>query len=224
MVELLAAVAVFIVSHMIPMRPAIRQSLEQRLGSRGFLIGYSALSLLIIYWLAQAFANAPYIQLWPWSEAAAWLPVVMMPLACVLIVAGASSKNPFSLGLGAKGYDPEHPGIVSVTRHPLMWGLVIWACSHIAVNGDAAGVILFVLMLLLSLAGTYTLEKARKRKCDPELWQRWYPPTVNLPFAAFKHIDWRGIGWLRLIAGLSLYLLLLFGHQAVIGIAPPVFY
>ncbi|MEH6471720.1 MAG: NnrU family protein [Halopseudomonas sp.] len=224
MVELLAAVAVFIVSHMIPMRPRFRQPLEQKLGLPGFLIGYSILSLAIIYWLAQAFANAPYIQLWPWTIQAAWLPVVLMPLACVLIVAGASSKNPFSLGLGGKGYDPKRPGIVSVTRHPLMWGLVIWAGAHIPVNGDAAGLILFALMLILSLAGTLTLERARKRKLGPEQWQRLHQGTVNLPFSAFGRIDWRGIGWLRLLGGLLLYGLLLFAHQAVIGIAPPVFY
>ncbi len=224
MLELLAAVAVFIVSHMIPMRPRFRQPLERKLGLPGFLLGYSLLSLVIIYWLAQAFASAPYIQLWPWTIEAAWLPVLLMPLACVLIVAGASSKNPFSLGLGAEGYDPEHPGIVSVTRHPLMWGLIIWSGAHIPVNGDAAGLILFVLMLMLSLAGTVTLEKARSRTLDSQSWQRFYQGTVNLPFSAFKTIDWSGIGWLRLVGGLLLYLLLLFSHQMVIGIAPPLFY
>tara|TARA_R110002167_G_scaffold1878_3_gene9259 strand:- start:796 stop:1470 length:675 start_codon:yes stop_codon:yes gene_type:complete len=224
MTELFAAVAVFIVSHMIPMRPRFRQPLEQLLGLKGFLLGYSLLSLLIIYWLAQAFANAPYIQLWPWTLAAAWLPVVLMPLSCVLLVAGASSKNPFSLGPGGKGYDPDHPGIVSVTRHPLMWGLILWAGAHIPVNGDAAGVILFGLMLLLSLVGTLTLERARRRKLDPEQWQRFYPGTVNLPFSGFRRIDWRGIGWWRLLGGVLLYLLLLFAHQPVIGIAPPIFY
>ena len=102
MTELLLAVFVFIVSHMIPMRPRFRQPLEKRLGKMGFLLAYSLLSLAIIYWLAQAFSEAPFIQLWPWSLWAAWLPVLLMPMACFLIVAGASSRNPFSLGLGAR--------------------------------------------------------------------------------------------------------------------------
>ncbi|MEH6824899.1 MAG: NnrU family protein [Motiliproteus sp.] len=224
MAELLAAVAVFLLSHMLPMRPRLRQPLEQRLGRGGFLLGYSVLSLAIIYWLAQAFARAPFIPLWPWMLWAAWLPVVLMPLACILIVAGASSKNPFSLGPGSKGYDPTHPGIVSVTRHPLLWGLSIWAGAHIPVNGDAAGLLLFALMLLLSLVGTLTLERSRQRKMEPQQWQHFHRGTVNLPFRAFTRIDWRGIGWLRLLGGLLLYLILLFAHQPVIGIAPPVFY
>ena len=105
-----------------------------------------------------------------------------------------------------------------------MWGLIVWASAHIPVNGDAAGLILFVLMLLLSLAGTITLEKARQRKLGREVWRRYFRGTVNLPFSAFNRIDWCGIGWLRLVGGLVLYLVLLFGHQTVIGIAPPVFY
>lgn len=222
--ELIAAVAVFIISHMIPMRPNIRQPFERRFGVQGFLVGYSLLSLLIIYWLASAFVRAPYIELWPWSKAAAWMPVVLMPLACVLIFAGLTSKNPFSLGLGANDYDPAHPGIVSVTRHPAMWGLVIWSGSHVPVNGDVAGLILFTLMLLLSLAGTYTLEKTRRRKIPPALWQRWRQGSVNIPFTAFNRIDWRGIGWWRLAGGLAFYLMLLFAHQPVIGVPPPLFY
>lgn len=222
--ELAAALALFMLSHMLPMRPRFRQPLEARLGRIGFLLAYSLLSLAIIYWLAHAFRAAPYIALWPWSLWAAWLPVLLMPLACVLIVAGASSKNPFSLGPGGEGYDPARPGIVSVTRHPMMWGLVLWAGSHIPPNGDAAGVLLFGLMLLLSLAGTWTLERARQRRYSDSEWQRYYAGTVNLPFAAWRGIDWRGIGWIRLLGGLLLYGVLLFAHQAVIGIAPPLFY
>ena len=222
--ELLAAVAVFILSHMIPMRPRFRQPLEERFGSAGFLIGYSLLSLVIIYWLALAFKNAPYIELWPWALAAAWIPVLLMPLACVLVAAGISSPNPFSLGWGEKGYDPTRPGVVSVTRHPVMWGLVIWAASHIPINGDAAGLILFLLMLLLSLLGTWTLERARRRRYSLERWQELRAGTVNLPFAAFSRIDWRGIGIWRLLGGLVLYAVLLMSHRELIGVPPPVFY
>lgn len=224
MLELFAAIAFFILSHMIPMRPKFRQPLESILGRTGFLVGYSFLSLAIIAWLGYAFVAAPYIPLWSWSLTAAWLPVVVMPLASVLIVAGISSKNPFSLGAGAQGYNPDRPGIVSVTRHPVMWGLILWAGSHIPVNGDLAGLLLFGLMLLLSIAGTLTMERAKRRRYSEEEWQRCYTGTVNLPFSAPSHIDWRGIGWLRVLTGLGLYLLMLFAHQPVIGVPPPVFY
>ena len=224
MSSFLAAIATFILSHMIPMRPRFRNFFEQRLGRTGFLISYSVLSLVVIYWLGYSFAQAPYIGLWGWSEVAAWLPVILMPLACMLVVAGMSSRNPFSLGLGKKGYDPSRPGITSVTRHPVLWGLILWSSSHIPVNGDVAGLILFGLMLMLSVAGTLMMERVRRRKFSPEVWQRYLAGTAGIPFSRVGSIDWRGIGWLRIAAGGLLYLLLLFGHQPIIGIAPPILY
>ncbi|WP_114694865.1 NnrU family protein [Motiliproteus coralliicola] len=224
MAALLSAIVVFILSHMIPMRPKFRQPLEQCLGRVGFLIAYSILSLLIIGWLGHAFAQAPFVQLWPWSIWAAWLPVVLMPIASFLIVAGLSSKNPFSLGAGAQGFDLARPGIVTVSRHPVMWGLVLWSGSHIPVNGDVAGLLLFGLMLLLSLAGTFTMERVKRRRYSADEWERMLKNTVNVPFASPLTIDWGGIGWWRVLLGAVLYLALLFAHQPVIGIAPPVFY
>jgi len=79
-------------------------------------------------------------------------------------------------------------------------------------------------MLLLSVAGTRTLERARQQKHSAAQWQRLQRRTTNLPFVALGRIDWRGIGWARLLGGLLLYLLLLFAHRSVIGMAPPVFY
>lgn len=218
MTELLAAAALFVLSHLLPMHAPWRRALEARFGSRGFLIGYSLVSLGIIAWLAHAFATAPYVLLWPWHPAAVWLPVLVMPLACILLVAGLSSPNPFSLGLGARGYDPDRPGIVSVTRHPVMWALVLWAGSHIPVNGDLAAVVLFGLMLLLSLTGTRTIEANRKRRCgDPARWQALRQGTRNLPGIGGSL---KAIGWGRAAGGLLLYAALLGLHGPVIGRAP----
>lgn len=218
MVELLAAAALFVASHLLPMRPPWRRALERRLGRHGFLAGYSLVSLALLAWLASAYFRAPYLLLWPWQPLAAWLPVLTMPFACVLLVAGLTSPNPFSLGRGA-GYDPARPGVVSVTRHPVMWALALWSGSHIPVNGDLAAVVLFALMLLLSLAGTASLEGNRRGRVDPGTWARWYRGTGNRP--RLRGVDWRGIGGARLVAGLALYVALLLGHRLLIGVAPP---
>lgn len=221
MAELLAAVAVFIVSHLLPMRPRWRSQLEARLGVVGFLVAYSLLSLVIITWLGIAFVNAPFIMLWPWSLWASAVPMVVMPLVCVLLVAGVTSPNPFQPGLGARGYDPARPGIVSITRQPIMWAMALWAGSHILPNGDLAAVLMFGLLLALSLGGTFTIERARCRRFSPEQWQGWLRGTANLPFAGAVAVDWRGIGVWRLLLGLVLYLALLLLHGPVIGVVPP---
>lgn len=220
MVELLAAASLFVLSHLLPMHPPWRSAVERRVGARAFLIGYSLVSLVIIAWLAHAFATAPYLLLWPWHPVAAWLPVLAMPLACILLVAGLTSRNPFSLGAGAQGYNPGRPGIVAVTRHPVMWALALWAGSHIPINGDLAAVVLFGLMLLLSLTGTHTIEVNRKKRlADPAQWQALHRGTRNLP--GISGVDWTGIGWMRLLGGLGLFVLLLFAHKPILGIAPP---
>jgi len=44
----------------------------------------------------------------------------------------------FMLGAGSsRGW------VASKVRHPMMWGLVIWAVAHLLVNGDSASVVLF---------------------------------------------------------------------------------
>ncbi len=220
MLELVLALIVFVLSHVLPMHGPWRLCLEQRLGVRGFLLGYSLLSLMIIAWLVKAFLQAPFVLLWPWYSAAAWIPVLVMPFACVLVVAGISSRNPFSLGLGGAGYDAEHPGIVSVTRHPVMWAIVLWALAHIPVNGDLAAVLFFGLMLMLGLIGTQTIERNRRGRHNAAHWASLHAGTVNIPRLRAR-VDWAGIGRWRLSGGVALYVVLLFAHEAVIGLAPP---
>ncbi len=220
MLELILALVVFVLSHLLPMHGPWRSRLEKSLGLRGFMLGYSLLSLVVIAWLIKAFLQAPFVLLWPWSSLAAWIPVFVMPFACVLVVAGLSSRNPFSLGLGGQGYDARHPGIVSVTRHPVMWAIVLWALAHIPVNGDLAAILFFGLMLLLGLAGTLTIERNRRVRLSAAHWASLHAGTVNIPRLG-RQVDWAGIGLWRLSGGVVLYLTLLFAHEAVIGFAPP---
>ena len=52
----------------------------------------------------------------------------------------------FMLGAGSsRGW------VASKVRHPMMWGLVIWAGAHLLVNGDSASVVLFGGMALWAL-------------------------------------------------------------------------
>ena len=47
-----------------------------------------------------------------------WLMLLIMPIACLLIVSGLTSRNPFSLGMGSKNFGSAKPGIVGLTKHP----------------------------------------------------------------------------------------------------------
>lgn len=222
--EFSLALALFLLTHMIPARPVLRARLTGWLGERGYLIVYSIISLVLLAWLIDAARRAPTLLLWispPWLY---WLPVLVMPLACILLVAGLSSANPFSLGAGKQRFDPQHPGIIAVTRHPVLWALASWALVHLAVNGDLAKVILFGLFASLALAGMVLLDRRRRRQLGNTHWHRLAAHTSMLPFIAVlggrARLDRNTVSLWQLSGGLLLFLILLAAHQALIGAAP----
>src|SRR3546814_13276269 len=88
-----------------------------------------------------------------------------MPLACILLVAGLTSPNPTLVG-GERFFDgaPESPavGILSVTRHPLLWGTGLWALSHLLANGDLRSGVIMVGIAVLTLGGMHHIDQPRK--------------------------------------------------------------
>ena len=60
-----AVFVAFFLTHSIPVRPAVKSRLVTVLGSRGFGIGYSALSVTMLALLIWSAGEAPYVQLWP---------------------------------------------------------------------------------------------------------------------------------------------------------------
>lgn len=224
MTDLIAATLVFILAHAIPAYRPVRDALERKMGETPYVIAYTAVTLAIVVWLGIAFARAPFIEVWPFATELRWAPVAVMPFACILLVAGLSSRNPLSVGAGSKGYDPARPGIVAVTRHPLMWAFILWAGAHLVPNGDLASIILFGLLLGLGLMGPASLDAKRRARLGHEEWKRLAADTSNLPFAAVlagrASLKGAGIGAWRILGGLVLYGLILWGHEWAIGVSP----
>lgn len=126
--EYALAFAAFFLTHSVPVRPQLRPWLVARLGHAGFGMAYSVLSLGVLAWLIGAAGRAPYLQLWPW---AAWqnhvVLTIMLPV-CLILALAIARPNPFSFG-GARNdrFDPARPGLVRLTRHPLLLALALWA-------------------------------------------------------------------------------------------------
>jgi len=223
MAELILAILAFLATHAIPALKPVRAGLVGWLGERPYLVLYSVLSLATLFWLGFAFADAPYVEIWPYEPWTRWVPVLVMPLACLLLAGALSSPNPLSIAVGKRPFDPARPGIVSITRHPLMWTFILWAGAHLVPNGDLASILLFGLLLGLSLAGPPSLDAKRRAVLGRGEWARRAAATSNIPFAAILRgrvrLDWRGIGPQRLLAAVCLYGLLLFGHGAAIGVS-----
>jgi len=112
-------------------------------------------------------------------------------------------------------------GIVTITRHPFLWGVALWAVAHLAANGDAASAMLFGGMLILSLGGMAAIDHKRALRLG-DAWQAFSGRTSLVPFAAAAagrvKVDWKGIGWWRLGLGVVVYLILLLSHRWLFGV------
>lgn len=221
MTEFVLALVLFVASHAVPSTLRFRAPLVAALGERGYLVAYSVVSLGMLAWLASAYGRAPFVELWPFAPWTRWITIATMPFASILLIAGATAPNPLSIGRAA-GFDPARPGIVAVTRHPVLWAFILWAGAHLPPNGDAASVLLFGSFLALSLAGPALVERKRRAALGAAEWDRLAGPTSNLPFAALLagRTRLRGLGGGRVLVALALYVAMLFGHALVIGVDP----
>lgn len=212
------ALLAFMAAHVIPMLPAIRAPLIARVGRRVYFMGYGLVSLALLWLVIVAAAAAPFVPVADPAPWARWAVNLVMPLAVALAVFGLAAPNPFGMGRGGAGFDPERPGILGVTRHPVMWAFALWAGVHLLANPDLAHGILFGLMLAFALAGMVMAE-ARAAPAIAQMGAR----TSALPLLALVTGRWRprSAPPVRpLIVALLVWAALYGLHPFVIGASP----
>lgn len=222
MINLLLAIICFVGGHLLVSSTPLRARLVGALGERLYLGFYSLLAIWLLIWAGFAYRGAPYQALWGPVPGLTALPLVAMPVALLLLVAGYTGANPTAVLQQPVGPGWKSAGILTVTRHPLMWAIGLWALSHLAARGDLAALIFFGGIATLAFAGTCLLD-AKKRRAWGERWAPLAASTSNLPFAAIAQgrarLDLAGIGWWRFALAAALYLLLLWLHAIVIGVS-----
>jgi uncharacterized membrane protein len=223
---LFVATLAFVGGHFVLSSAPVRQPLVRMLGQTGFLPVYSLAVTAAFVWMLAAWRAAPLVPLWDPPPFFAWIPFVLMPVATFLAVAGLTTRNPTLVGaertLAAGLPRSPAPGIISITRHPFLWGAALWAATHLAVRGDLANITLMGGILILSIGGMLHIDRRR----EEALGAAWGPvklTTSVVPFAAILTgrtlLDWHGIGWWRLLAAAAVYALLLQSH-AWMGVNP----
>lgn len=218
--HLLLATVVFLGLHVVPSTP-LRALAVRAIGEGPYLGLFSLASLGGIAWMAVAYKRAPFDALWPGLHL---LPVIVTPLAFVLLACGVLARNPTLAGqAGALKHPEAARGILRVTRHPVMWAIMLWAAAHVFAMGSLKAVILFGGLFLLAAAGT-TLQDARKAAQLGDDWRRFAARTSNLPFAAIAQgrnvLSLREIGWRNPAIGLALFGVLLYFHAWLFGMRP----
>jgi uncharacterized membrane protein len=218
MTGLVAATAAFLLTHFVTSTP-LRPKLVAILGEWPYRGVYSLVAFATLAWMIWAYTGAPHEPLWNGFRE---LPRLAMPLAFVLIACGYF-RNPTMVGADGllKSEDPAR-GIIRITRHPIMWGIMLWAAAHLVARGDLRAVVFFGGFLLLAAAGTILID--RRKQANPA-FQRFKAMTSNVPFVAIaqgrNRIAWREIGWKRPAIGIAAFALVFFLHPWISGGAHP---
>jgi len=126
MLILTAGLVLFLGIHALPMVPALRDGLRDRLGPNPYRGLYSLIALVGLVLIVWGKGQAAFDPLWTpptWSRG---LAHAVMPFAFVLVVA-ANFRGRIRRALG----------------HPMVIGTLLWATAHLLANGDRASVLLF---------------------------------------------------------------------------------
>ena len=164
MMEFALVLLLFVGSHVVPAATGLREQLIGRFGRTPYLTGYSVLSMALLIWLIAAASSAPYIGLWPTTRFLVVIAMALNLLAAVLLACGALRANPLSISLRSGPIGSEHPGVLALTRHPILWALFLWAVAHCLVNGDVVSLIMFAGFAFLCIVSRPVLERRAARR------------------------------------------------------------
>lgn len=171
MTEFLLALAAFVLAHLIPAMPGVRPRLVGVAGRTAYMVVYSVVSLALLWWLVAAAGRADDVWLW---QPAAWqwlVPAVLMPVSLILLVLGLGQPNPLSVSI--RPADTQAlPAAAAFTRHPVLWGFLLWALAHIPANGRLVPVILFGAMAAMAALGFPMLDRKARRRLGEQTWTR----------------------------------------------------
>ena len=229
MIQFLVALATFLVLHIVPARAGIKDSLVVRFGEKSYRTVYSILSLVLLGWVIMAALQAPRDLVW---QAQSWqfnFAIALMPLSAAFLFAAWATPNPLSVAFSAKSFDPGNPGVVAITRHPVLWGFGLWGLAHIPANGDWVSLIFFGCMALFAFAGMKRIEAKKREHLGEDTYRELAAPTSLIPFGAIiagcTSMPRNAKLWIRVLIGLLAYAgFLFYGHVWLFGADPLTFY
>jgi uncharacterized membrane protein len=203
-----AAWALFLASHALPVRPPVRRRLVAVLGTAGFGLGYSLVSVAALSLLIAAAGAAPVVPLWDWAPWQRAVTQAATLAACMVVALAALAPNPLSFGGWRNDrFDPARPGIAGTLRHPFLAALALWSAGHVPSNGDLAHALMFAGFAGFALLGMAMIDRRRRREIGAATWTALAARRRDLPPRAA----------LRLAAGAALWAALVALHPAVIG-------
>ena len=204
--------AAFVGTHFAMSHP-LRAGLVRKLGERGFMLAYVAVSLVTFYAITRFYGPASIEAPSPlWSVGSAvWIVATLLMLAGSVLFVGSLRSNPAFPAGGAPVTRIGAPrGVFAITRHPMMWGFALWALVHALVNPTLASLIVSATIAILALGGAAG-QDVKKQKLIGAPWVEWRAATAFVPFGrGFSLPD-----GFALIGGTLLWLAATYAHGAL---------
>lgn len=220
MSALIAASLIWLGLHLGVAGSPLRGTLVARLGEGGYRGLFVLASLASIAFLIDAFEHAPRSVWWVAPQGLRWILVLLMLPACVWLVASLTTLSVKPEDAGTRR--SEVRGVLRITRHPMLWSIALWAMVHILGNGERAATLFFGTFLVTTLAGMPSIDRKAAARA-PQTWEKFAAETSILPYGAIlagrNRLVLRELAW-TLPLGLLLWLVLLWAHQRVFGVAP----
>lgn len=182
MTLLIIGLIVFFGIHLVPAAPQLHARIKSRMGEnswKGFmaLIAIVGFVLIVIGW-----QRTPFIPVYTPPAFGRMMPHLLMLPALILLAAAYIPSN-----------------IKRFTRHPMLWGAVLWATAHLCANGDQRSLLLFGSFLIWALFDMWSAN--RRGAILSEQRVPWYYDAAVI------------------FAGLFAYALFAHFHAALFGVA-----
>ncbi len=198
--NLIAANVGFVGTHFAMSHP-LRAPLVKALGAGGFQIAYTVVSFATLAWVYFAFKAAPPADL-AGSGEVGWIIATALTLPAMILLAGSLIGNPALPTPMAEAQARAEPrGVFTVTRHPMMWGIGLWAASHIILFWSTRTLITALAMGILALVGA-KLQDAKKEQLMGAAWAQWESKTSYWP----RWGKLLSVGAVPLVVGTALWL------------------
>ncbi|WP_271079156.1 NnrU family protein [Aurantiacibacter sp. MUD61] len=188
--SLIAASVTFVGTHFALSHP-LRAPIVRIVGELGFTIIYSIVAFAAIAWMAHVFGEVQSGSLGG-SGDVGWVIATVLTLPAMVLLLGSFIANPALPAPGAeKAARKEPAGALLVTRHPMMWGIALWAVSHIVMWWSWRTNVVALAILILALVGA-RLQDRKKEALMGEAWAEWESKTSYWPkWSALPKAGWK---------------------------------
>ena len=227
MTMLIAAAAAFVLLHLLISGTPVRGMIVTMTGEGIYLGLFSLATLAALAWMIVAFGAArtdpANATLWTLTPQARHGVIGLVLIAFLFMIPGLLTNSPTRVQ-GASVVEKPNAisGMTRITRHPFLWGVVIWAGAHLIANGRVADLILFGGLLILGLFGPPSIDTKRMRALG-DRYAAFKAQTSNIPFAAILQGRQKlklGEIWWRLIVAVVVFAVVLWGHRFAFGVNP----